>query len=376
MSIARAGTLSDQEIIHRIALSMLKGIGPVNARNLVAYCGGVDPIFTDKKLKNTLEKVPGIGPKLIASITDRRVLPAAEKELAYVRKHKLRMLFYLDAEYPKRLKQCEDAPVILFAKGDADLDAGRMVSIVGTRTPTEHGKRLCAELVEGLKEVNATIVSGLAYGIDIVAHRHALKIDLPTIGCVAHGLDKLYPGDHAATAKEMVKHGALVSELPSGSPFAPGNFPARNRVIAGLSDCTIVVESGPKGGSLITTDIASSYDRDVFAFPGRPTDPRSEGCNKLIQQNKAALVNNAKDVITLMEWLPKKKKAPVQAALFAELMPDEQLLLDLIKAKGRISIDDLCLQSKWPQGKVAGLLLNMEFSGAVRSLPGKVYEVC
>lgn len=367
--------MTDQELIHRIALSMLKGIGPMNARNLVAYCGGVDPIFSDKKLKNTLEKVPGIGPKLIASITDKKVLPAAEKELAYVRKNRLRMLFYLDAEYPKRLKQCEDAPVILFAKGDADLDAERMVSIVGTRTPTEPGKRLCIELVEGLKEVNATIVSGLAYGIDIVAHRYALKNDLPTIGCVAHGLDKLYPSDHAATAKEMVKHGALVSELPSGSPFAPGNFPARNRVIAGLSDCTIVVESANKGGSLISADIASSYDREVFAFPGRPTDPKSEGCNKLIQQNKAALITCAKDVITLMEWLPKKKKAPVQAALFAELMPDEQTLVDLIKAKGKLHIDELCAQSKWPQGKVAGLLLNMEFSGVVRALPGKQYEV-
>jgi len=367
--------MTDQELIHRIALSMLKGIGPVNARNLVAYCGGVDPIFSDKKLKNTLEKVPGIGPKLIASITDKKVLPAAEKELEYVRGNKLRMLFYLDAEYPARLKPCEDAPVILFAKGDADLDAARMVSIVGTRTPTEPGKRLCIELVEGLKEVNATIVSGLAYGIDIVAHRHALKNELPTIGCVAHGLDKLYPGDHAATAKEMVRHGALVSELPSGSPFAPGNFPARNRVIAGLSDCTIVVESGNKGGSLITADIASSYDREVFALPGRPTDPKSEGCNRLIQQNKAALVNNAKDVITLMEWLPKKKKAPVQAALFAELMPDEQRLADIIKAKGKIHIDELCVQSKWAQGKVAGLLLNMEFSGVVRALPGKIYEL-
>lgn len=367
--------VDDQSQIHRIALSMLKGIGPVNARNLVAYCGGVDPIFSDRKLKNTLEKVPGIGPKLIASITDKKVLPAAEKELAYVRKHKLRMLFYLDAEYPRRLKHAEDAPVILFVKGDADLDAARMVSIVGTRTPTEPGKRLCVELVEGLKEASATIVSGLAYGIDIVAHRHALKNDLPTIGCVAHGLDKLYPGDHAATAKEMVKHGALVSELPSGSPFAPGNFPARNRVIAGLSDCTIVVESGSKGGSLITADIASSYDREVFAFPGRPTDPRSEGCNKLIQQNKAALVNNAKDIITLMEWLPKKKKAPVQAALFADLMPEEQTLVDIIKARGKVSIDDLCVASRMPQGKAAGLLLNLEFSGVVRALPGKVYEL-
>ena len=367
--------MGEQELVHRIALSMLKGIGPVNARNLVAYCGGVEPIFTDKKLKNTLEKVPGIGPKLITSITDKKVISAAEKEVEYIRKHKLRALFYLDPEYPRRLKQAEDAPVIMFVSGKADLDAEHMVSIVGTRTPTEQGKRLCVELVEGLKECKATIVSGLAYGIDIVAHRTALKNDMPTIGCVAHGLDKLYPAEHAASAKEMVKHGALVSELPSGSPFAPGNFPARNRVIAGLSDCTIVVESGPKGGSLITTDIASSYDREVFAYPGRPTDPRSEGCNKLIQQNKAALITSAKDVITMMEWLPKKKKAPVQAALFADLLPDEQTLVDIIKAQGSAHIDELCVKSKWAQGKVSGLLLNMEFNGVVRSLPGKVYQL-
>ncbi|MBL0127804.1 MAG: DNA-protecting protein DprA [Flavobacteriales bacterium] len=367
--------MDDQQWIHRIALSMLKGIGPVNARNLVAYCSGVDPIFSDKKLKNTLEKVPGIGPKLIASITDKNVLPAAEKELAYVRKNKLRMLFYLDDDFPRRLKQAEDAPVLLFSKGNVDPDTTHMVSIVGTRTPTEAGKRLCVELVEGLKEVNATIVSGLAYGIDIVAHRHALKNDLSTIGCVAHGLDRLYPGEHAATAKEMLKDGGLISELPSGAAFAPGNFPARNRIIAGLSDCTIVVESGPKGGSLITADIANSYDREVFAFPGRPTDPQSEGCNRIIQQNRAALVTSAKDVISLMDWLPKKKKAPMQVALFSELLPDELTLVEIIRAKGRISIDDLCVQCNMPQGKASGLLLNLEFSGMVRSLPGKVYEL-
>jgi DNA processing protein len=361
--------------IHRIALSMLKGIGPVNARNLVAYCGGVEAIFTDKKLKNTLAKVPGIGPKLIASITDKKVLPAAEKELVYVRKHKLSMLFYLDADYPNRLKQAEDAPVLLYVKGKADLDAQHMVSIVGTRTPTEQGKRLCVELVEGLKESGATIVSGLAYGIDITAHRAALRNDLPTIGCVAHGMDKLYPGEHAATAKEMLVQGALVTEVPSDGAFAPGNFPARNRIIAGLSDCTIVVESAPKGGSLITADIANSYDREVFAFPGRPTDPRSEGCNMLIQRNQAALITNARDVLRLMDWLPRKKKAPVQAALFSELLPEEQTLVDIIKAKGKIAIDDLCVASKMSQGKTAGHLLNLEFSGVVRSLPGKVYAL-
>lgn len=354
---------------------MLKGIGPVNARNLVAYCGGVDALFTDRKLKNTLEKVPGIGPKLIASITDKKVLPAAEKEFAYVQKHKLRMLFYLDADYPRRLKQAEDAPVLMYVKGNADLEAAHMVSIVGTRSPTDQGKRLCTELVEGLKDSGATIVSGLAYGIDIVAHRAALKQGLQTIGCVAHGLDRLYPGEHAGSAKEMVEQGGLVTEVPSDGPFAPGNFPARNRIIAGLSDCTIVVESGPKGGSLITADIANSYDREVFAYPGRPTDPRSEGCNALIQRNQAALITNANDVLRMMDWLPKKKKAPVQAALFTDLQPDEQTLVDIIKAKGKVDIDELCVQSRMAHGKAAGLLLNLEFSGVVRSLPGKVYQL-
>jgi len=303
------------------------------------------------------------------------VLVAAEKELAYVHKHKLRMRFYLDADYPRRLKQAEDAPVLIYSKGGVETEAEHMVAIVGTRSPTEQGKRLCVELVEALKESNATIVSGLAYGIDIVAHRTALKNDMPTIGCVAHGLDRLYPGEHANTAKEMLRMGGLVSELPSDSTFAPGNFPARNRIIAGLSDCTVVVESGPKGGSLITADIASSYDREVFAFPGRPTDPQSEGCNKLIQQNKAALVTSGKDVITLMEWLPKKGKAPKQAALFLELMPEEQVLVDIIVAKGKVDIDELCVQSKMAQGKAAGLLLNLEFNGVIRALPGKVYAV-
>lgn len=368
--------MSDQQLIHRIALSMLKGIGPVNARNLVAYCGGVDPLFTDAAVRRSLRKVPGIGSALSASILGSSVLKAAEKELSFIRKMKLRTLFYLDDDYPKRLRPCADAPVLLFVRGNAELDPPRSVSIVGTRTPTEQGKRLCEELVEGLAESGAAIVSGLAYGIDIVAHRAALRSGLQTIGCVAHGLDRIYPGEHAATAKEMCGQGALISELTSGSTFAPGNFPARNRVIAGLSDCTVVVESGPKGGSLITADIADSYDREVMAFPGRPTDSHSIGCNRLIQQNKAHLVTCAQDVVKLMEWLPReKKKEAVQSVLFTELLPDEQTLVDLIREQGKIDIDTLCFRSRMPPHKASGILLNLEFNGVVRSLPGKVYEL-
>ncbi|MCO5275777.1 MAG: DNA-processing protein DprA [Flavobacteriales bacterium] len=368
--------MEDLQWTYRIALSMLKGIGPVNARNLVAWCGGVEALFTDPAVRRSLDKVPGIGPVLAASIKNASVVKAAEKELAYVRKHGLRMVFYLDADYPRRLVHCPDAPVLLFVKGNADLDPARSISIVGTRTPTEHGKRLCEELVEGLAESGAAIISGLAYGIDIIAHRTALRSALPTVACVAHGLDKLYPGEHAATAKEICGHGALLSELPSGSPFAPGNFPARNRVIAGLSDCTVVVESGPKGGSLITAGIANSYDREVMAFPGRPTDERSIGCNRLIQRSEAHLVTHARDVLKLMEWdAEARKKKPVQASLFTSLMPDEQALVDVIRAQGKIDIDTLCFRSKMPQHKAAALLLNLEFNGVVRSLPGKVYAL-
>src|SRR5690606_5996476 len=361
--------MEDDHLIHCIALSLLKGIGPVNARNLVAYCGGVEPLFTDPAVRRSLAKVPGIGPALAASIMAPAVVRQAEKELADVRKHQLRVLFYLDPAYPARLPHCPDATVLLFVKGNADLDPARSVSIVGTRTPTEQGKRLCMDLVEGLADSGALIVSGLAYGIDIIAHRTAIRNGLATVGCVAHGLDRIYPGEHAATAQEMCMEGALISELTSGSTFAPGNFPARNRVIAGLSDCTIVVESGTKGGSLITADIANSYDREVMAVPGRPSDTYSIGCNRLIQQNRAHLVTSAQDVLRLMEWLPEdRKKTPVQAALFTELMPEEQALVDLIKAQGKIDIDTLCFRSKMQPHKAAGILLNLEFNGVVRSL--------
>jgi len=369
--------MDDRALIHRLALAMLKGIGPVNARNLVAYCGGVDALFTDPKARRALERVPGIGPERTKAILDAKVLAAAEKELGYVRKHKLRMLFYLDEGYPARLKNCDDAPVLLFVRGNAELDAARSVAIVGTRAPTEHGKKLCTELVEGLTDSGALIVSGLAYGIDITAHRAALKAGLSTVGCVAHGLDRIYPGEHAATAKEMCAQGALVSELPSGAPFAPGNFPARNRVIAGLSDCTIVIESGTKGGSLITAGIANSYDREVMAFPGRPTDPKSEGCNRLIKDNQAHLITGAGDVLKLMEWLPtKKRKVGVQQALFTGLQPEEQAIVDVLKEKGRLDIDSLCFAVGMLPPKASTVLLTLEFNGVVRSLPGKVYELC
>ncbi|MCB0794052.1 MAG: DNA-processing protein DprA [Flavobacteriales bacterium] len=366
--------MEDQQWIHRIALSMLKGVGPVHARELVAYAGGVDPLFTDPRLYRSLEKVPGVGPKILAALKDSEVLVRAEKELAYVRRERLRMLFYLDADYPQRLKHASDPPALLFVKGAGDLDADRCVAVVGTRSPSEHGKRSCEELVTGLKAAGVTIISGLAYGIDITAHRAALRNDMPTFAAVAHGLDRLYPGEHQGTARQMLPHGGLVTEQPSNANFVPGNFPARNRIIAGLADCTVVVESAGKGGSLITADIANSYDRDVMAFPGRATDARSEGCNDLIKRNKAALITGAGDLLQLMGWQEKPGKKARQIPLFKDLGPEELLLMNILQERDRVDIDELCARSKMTQSKVAALLLELEFSGAVRALPGKIYE--
>lgn len=367
--------MDDEQWTHRIALSMLKGIGPVNARKLMAYCGGVDPLFTDARVQRSLERVPGIGPVLAASVRDRSVLRAAAKELVVVRERGYRMFFCTDADFPKRLQQCEDAPVLLYMEGGADPGVARSLAVVGTRSPSDHGKRFCAELVAGLAEAGVTIVSGLAYGVDIVAHRSALEHGLPTIACVAHGLDRVYPAEHSATARAIcAAGGALVTELPTGSRFAPGNFPARNRVIAGLSDATLVVESGPRGGSLITADIANSYDREVMAVPGRPGDARSVGCNKLVQDSKAHLVLGAEDVLRLMDWLPgKRPRAAQQTSMFNDLPPEEQALMDVIRARGKVDIDTLCTEAKVPAQRAVALLLGLEFSGAVRALPGRIY---
>lgn len=368
--------MDDQVWTHRIALALLKGIGPVNARNLVAYCGGVDALFSDPKIRLLLDKVPGIGPTLKASILDKKVLERARVELDNVRKAGQRLLFYQEPDYPTRLRHCGDAPVLLFVQGNADLSPARSVAIVGTRKPSDPGKLLCEKLVEGLRESAVTVVSGLAYGVDIVAHRAALDHGLPTLACVAHGLDRIYPSEHKASAEKIREAGALVSELPSGSPFAPGNFPARNRVIAGLADCTIVVESADKGGSLITADIANSYDREVMAFPGRPSDPRSTGCNKLIQDNKAHLITGPADVLRLMEWLPTAQAAaPRQTALFTELTAAERSLVDILEERGKADLDTLCFVSGMAPHRASGLLLELEFNGVVRALPGKMFAL-
>jgi DNA processing protein len=366
---------SDDVFVYRIALTMIEGVGDVLARQLISYCGSVEAIFREKR--KTLEKIPEIGPKTAASISAFSQFERAEKELRFVRKHKIQLYFYLDDDYPARLKNCYDSPVLLYYKGTAPLNHGRMVAVVGTRRATVYGKQFTNDLIAELADMKATVVSGLAYGIDICAHKACLENNIPTIGVMAHGLDRIYPQSHNAVAAKMTEHGGLITEHISGSDPDKENFPKRNRIIAGLSDAIIVVEAAKKGGALITADIANSYNRDVFALPGRINDIYSEGCNMLIKANKAALIQTAADIRYIMGWDDDDKKPvkSVQKKMFVELSAEEKTITSVISNCTRADIDSIVINSGMQPSKVAGILLNLEFAGMLRILPGKVFEL-
>lgn len=362
------------ELIYKIALTLIPGVGSVNGKSLVAYCGGVKAVFMEKK--RALLKIPGIGEQTVNALANHNVFERAEEELRFIEKNKIIPLFYLDKEYPIRLKQCHDSPLLLYYKGTADLNAPKVVAMVGTRKATEYGRDMCRKIVEGLLEHNVLIVSGLAYGIDTWSHKAALDYKLETIGVLGHGLDRIYPFANRSLAEKMAESGGLLCEYMSNTTPDRENFPMRNRIIAGMSDATIVVEAGSTGGALITAEIANSYNRDVFAVPGRLGDPHSEGCNKLIKINKAALIQSAKDISYLLNWDDLNvKKNTVQRQLFLTLTPDEELIVNVLKEKGDLDIDTLLIESKILPAKAASILLNMEFEGVLRCLPGKVYRL-
>jgi DNA processing protein len=364
-----------KEWLYRIGLTFIPGIGDVLAKNLVAYCGSPEAVFREKRSK--LQKIPGIGKVLSEMVADANVLKKAEAELKFVEENKITPLFYTDAAYPSRLKNCSDSPVVIYYKGTAGLNASKVLSIVGTRNISRYGKKVCEALISDLASHDVLVVSGLAYGVDICAHRACVDLDVPTIGVLAHGLDRVYPSMHRSTADAMLANGGLLTDFPQGTNPDKENFPKRNRIVAGMADATVVIESGIKGGSLITADIANSYNRDVFAFPGRVDDQWSEGCNKLIKANKAALVESAEDILFLMGWLElkKKEKKPVQKEILLNLSPDEEALINVLKEKDTAHIDDLCYSAGFSMSKVSALLLSLEFSGVVRSMPGKMYQL-
>jgi DNA processing protein len=363
------------DLLYQIALTQVPNIGYVHARTLAQHFESAEAIF--KARRSSLEKIDGIGTVRAESIKAYQSFTSAEQEMAFIHKHGIQALFITDPAYPQRLLHCYDAPALLFYKGSADLNASRMVAIVGTRSNTDYGRQVTETLVNELSAVKPVIVSGLAFGIDAAAHRSALKNDLPTIGVVGHGLDQVYPPAHGALAKEMIRQGGgLLTEFRSGTKPDKHNFPGRNRVVAALSDATIVVETSIKGGSLITAELANSYNRDVFAVPGRTNDVRSEGCNDLIKNNKAILLTDAAQFIQLMGWQEQQKPAkPAQKQLFIQLSADEEKIMGLLKEKELVHIDELNLRSGLSNSAVAAAILNLELQGVVRSMPGKMYGV-
>ncbi len=362
--------------IYPIALTMINGVGTILGRNLLQFFGSAEAIFKEKK--HILEKVPGIGNHIAAEIKKTEVLARAEKELLFIEKNKISYTFITDENYPYRLQECPDAPLILYRKGNFDLNAPHILSIVGTRKASVYGKDILDKFIEEMATADPQllIISGLAYGIDIYAHRSAIKNKLPTIGILAHGLDRIYPYTHRETAIQMLDNGGLLTDFPSQTNPDRQNFVMRNRIVAGLADATLVIESAEKGGSLITADLAFSYGREVFAFPGRVNDVHSAGCNKLIKENKAGLITNGSDFLQAMGWnTNENSKTPVQKTiLFEEERKELSQLLSLLK-EGPLHINQLVVMLARPVQEITGLLFELEMDGKINAMPGQMYRL-
>ena len=362
-------------ILEKIALTKIKGIGPKLSRTLLAYNGSVEEIF--RCSKKQLLTIPHIGETIANTIISKSYLKEAEEEYNFIIKHGIEIIWIEENNYPKRLKNCEDAPILLYYKGQANLNPTRSISIVGTRNATNYGKKICEDLIHQLENYDVQIISGLAYGIDSVAHRESLKNNIPTLGILGHGLDRIYPSTHRELAARMIENGGLLTEFPSGTNPDRQNFPMRNRIIAGLSDVTIVVEAAIKGGALITAEIANTYNRDVCAFPGGIDQEFSAGCNYLIKTNRAHLIRHADDLFYLMNWnKDNTTKTEKQLKLIPpDMSKDEQKVYAYIQENTNRSIDDIALYCDWPQSKLAIVLLEMEMKSLIISLPGKTYTL-
>lgn len=365
----------DNNRLALFALHFIAGVGDHTIRQLVSYCGSAERVFQTPKGK--LLKIPGIGGVTAEAISKGKPFKTAEKEMRKAEKESVELIFFTDKRYPSRLRQIEDAPTLLYTKGHIDFENPKTVGIVGTRKCTDYGRACVEELIQGLVPHRALIVSGLAYGIDIQAHKQSLKHDLPTIGIMGSGIDVMYPAAHRDTAQRMLERGGLVTENSFGTKPDAHNFPARNRIIAGLSDALVVVEAAERGGALITAEIANSYNKDVFAFPGNVGQSFSEGCNNLIKSNKAHLLTSIKDLEYIMNWDTSSNQPPKKASISLDAYePDEQTALRiLLENNNALRIDELSWRASLPVGQLASILLNLEFRGVIQSLPGKVYKI-
>lgn len=368
----------NDNLFYQIALTMINGVGGITSRQLLNIYGDAKSIFKEKQ--QNLERIPGIGSVLSEAIKNPEVLLKAEREIQFIEKANIQVLLTDNPIYPSRLKECPDAPLVLYYKGNANLNAEHIISIVGTRHATNYGQEITAKLIEDISYQfpDTLIVSGLAYGIDVCAHRNALSNNLDTVAILAHGLDRIYPAAHRQYAVEMLNHGGLLTDFPSLTDPDRPNFLKRNRIIAGLSEATIVIESAEKGGSLVTADIAFSYSRDVFAFPGRAGDIYSTGCNNLIKQNKAGLITSANDLIDALGWQKIKKSTFKQTEMFfsdSSDSPQTQQVLKLFEANEELNINQMTKLTELSIQELTSILFDLEMDGRIQILPGNMYKL-
>lgn len=362
------------ELYYRLALTFVKDVGPVRAKKLIERFGTATEVFA-ASIKD-LKQIDGINDARARAFRNDEVWAAADKELTFVKKYGVSVLWYEEDSYPHRLKSCSDAPLLMYYRGTAKLNEGKVIAVIGTRKYTDYGQRLTESLIKDLEsEPGVLIVSGLAHGIDAIAHKQAVSNNVPTVGVLGHGLDRVYPAANKLLAKDMLLNGGLLSEFPSGTLPDRTNFPMRNRIVAGISDVTVVVESDVKGGAMITARVASSYNRDVAAFPGRVHDAKSSGCNELIRTNTAAMITNADDLLEMMNWKRDKKAKPVQKQLFIQLTEPEQKLINILQTKDSVHADELLHATGLSSSLLAATLLQLEMQDLVKALPGKHYRI-
>jgi len=366
--------MTTEKLIALLTLKKAPNLGDNSIKKLIREVGSAEAVLREKSIN--LLKIDGIGSIKIKELYRKENRIAAEEELRFILDNNIRYMAYDEEDYPEKLKYCLDGPVVLFSKGNIDLNKKRLISIVGTRKVTSYGVRFCEELIETIVPFNPVIISGFAYGVDITAHRAAMKHQLQTVACLAHGLNQIYPKTHKKYKEQMESNGGFFTDFWSIDSFDRKNFLGRNRIIAGLSEATVVIESADKGGSLVTADIANSYNREVFAVPGRAGDMFSSGCNTLIKTQRAHMITSAADLVYILNWeLQQKDESIVQKQLFVELVADEKKIYNFLHKNGKEVLDIIALQCEFPTSRVASLLLNMELKGVIKPLPGKMFEV-
>jgi DNA processing protein len=365
--------LKKEKLLAILRLQKTKAIGDILAKKLIIATGDVEQVFSEKA--STLQKINGVGSHVLKQLFDKKNIKKAAQELQYIEENKIGYSYFLEDDYPKNLLHCVDGPILFFKDGKIDLTNERIISIVGTRNMSSYGRRFCEELIQDLRKYNPIIVSGFAYGVDICAHKEAINNDLQTIAVLAHGFDQIYPKVHKKYVHQVNKNGGFITEFWHDENPLRENFLKRNRIVAGISKATIIVESAEKGGSLVTADIANSYNRDVFAVPGRTTDLFSKGCNNLIKQNKAELLTSAEDIITMLNWDVQKCATPkLQTQLFVELNESEQKIYDYLFKNGKQLLDVIALDCDIPTYQLSSILIQLELKGVVKPLPGKMFE--